>query len=138
MKKIINFFNEFKEFLLASTFVDVAIGLLIAGAVKELATSFTSSFITPLIMKLFAIMGINSDSSSATTIFGIDFYITDFISALIGFIIILFIAFGILYGYAKVKERLSKDDETTNEVELTNEEKLLTEIRDLLDKNNNK
>lgn len=133
MKKVKKFTNEFKEFLAKSTFLDVAIGLLIAGAVKDVATTFTSSFITPIIMKLLTLIGLNSDIDAAMTIFGIDFYIGAFVTALITFVIIMFVAFTVLQGYAKMKERFQRDIEEEEEPEtLTREEQLLTEIRDLL------
>ncbi len=135
MKSLKSFINEFKEFLLGSTFVDVAIGLLIAGAVKDVATSFTDSFVTPIILKLLSILGINADAGSATTVLGVDFYIGNFITALISFIIIMFVAFSILQAYAKMKEAFAKDaaeDEEEVEIALSNEEKILLEIRDLL------
>ncbi len=125
------FINEFKEFLLGSSFVDVAIGFLIAGAVKDLATSFTDSLITPIVMKLLSLVGVEA-SEKATTVFGIDFYIQPFITAIISFIILMFVAFTIIKLYAKMKDRFIK--ETNEEEVMTNEEKLLTEIRDLLKK----
>ncbi len=125
------FINEFKEFLLGSTFVDVAIGFLIAGAVKDLATSFTDSLITPIVMKLLSLIGVES-TEKATTVFGIDFYIQPFITAVISFIILMFVAFTIIKVYAKMKERFIKEEEVEHEP--TNEEKLLAEIRDLLKK----
>ncbi len=128
MKK---FINDFKEFLLGSSFVDVAIGFLIAGAVKDLATSFTDSLITPIVMKLLSFIGVEA-TQEATTIFGIDFYIQPFITAIISFVILMFVAFSIIKAYAKMKERFIKEEEI--EPEMTNEEKLLSEIRDLLKK----
>ncbi len=125
------FINEFKEFLLGSSFVDVAIGFLIAGAVKDLATSFTDSLITPIIMKLLSFIGVEA-TQEATTIFGIDFYIQPFITAVISFVILMFVAFSIIKAYAKMKERFIKEEKV--EPEMTNEEKLLSEIRDLLKK----
>lgn len=133
MKKITAFINEFKEFLLGSTFIDVAIGLLIAGAVKDVATAFTSSFVTPIIMKLLSVLGVSSSIDEATTILGIDFYIGTFITAIITFVIIMFVAFTILQAYAKMKERFAKEaGEEETEIALSNEEKILLEIRDLL------
>lgn len=138
MKKILAFINEFKEFLLGSTFIDVAIGLLIATAVKDVATTFTSSFVTPIIMQLLSLIGVNPDAKAATTILGVDFYISAFITALITFVIIMFVAFSILQAYAKMKDKFAKEateEEEEVEIALSNEEKILLEIRDLLKAN---
>ncbi len=133
MKTIRQFVNNFKEFLLASTFVDVAIGLLIAGAVKDVATAFTDGVITPIILKLLESLGVSADLNQATEIFGIQFYFGTFISALITFVIIMFVAFSVLEAYAKMKSKFMKEaEEEQIEAVTSNEELLLTEIRDLL------
>ncbi len=129
MKGIKLFINDFRQFLLGSTFIDVAIGLLIAGAVKDVATSFTASFVTPIINHLLSFIGVNPDASAPTTIFGIDFYIQPFITALVSFIIIMFVAFSILRIYANFKERFKNNEE---EIITSQEAELLQEIRDLL------
>lgn len=131
MKKIKNFISEFKEFLLGSTFIDVAIGLLIAGAVKDIATTFTDSFITPIIMWILSALGANPDATQPTTILGIDFYIQPFITSLITFIIIMFIAFTFLKVYANARENFKKE---VAEEQPDPQIELLTEIRDLLKK----
>lgn len=125
------FIREFKEFLLGSSFVDVAIGLLIAGAVKDLATSFTNSFITPIAMKLLSFIGVES-TDKPSTLFGIEFYVQPFITALISFVILMFVAFIIIKSYAKMKAKFIKEEK--EEIQITKEEELLTEIRDLLKK----
>lgn len=129
MKGIKTFISDFKQFLLGSTFIDVAIGLLIAGAVKDVATSFTSSFVTPIITYLLTFVGVNPDANEPTTILGVNFYIQPFITALISFIIIMFVAFAILRAYASFKERFAKDEEPEA---LSAETELLQEIRDIL------
>ncbi len=129
MKAMKNFINDFKAFLLGSTFIDVAIGLLIAGAVKDVATSFTSSFVTPIINYLLTFVGVNPNANEPTVIFGIDFYVQPFITALVSFIIIMFVAFSILRTYASFKERFQKDDEV---IITSQEAELLQEIRDIL------
>lgn len=136
MKSIRDFFENFKEFLLASTFIDVAIGLLIAGAVKDVATSFTDSFVQPIISRFLEVIGIEGQDA-AVTVLGIDFKISAFISALVTFAIIMFVAFSILEFYAKMKEKfIAEKEEEEVELVLSNEERILTEIRDLLKANN--
>lgn len=135
MKNIRKFIEDFKEFLLGSTFIDVAIGLLIAGAVKDVATSFTDSFVQPIISRLLEVVGIEG-KEAAVTILGIDFQISSFISALVAFAIIMFVAFSILQAYAKAKEKFAKEEEEEVELAFSNEEKILMEIRDLLKETN--
>ncbi len=134
MKGIKRFIEDFKQFLLGSTFIDVAIGLLIAGAVKDVATTFTSSFVTPIINYLLSFVGVNPNANEATTIFGISFYIQPFITALVSFVIIMFVAFSILRAYASFKERFQSSDDAEETVITSQEAELLQEIRDLLKK----
>ncbi|WOO87121.1 MscL family protein [Mollicutes bacterium LVI A0039] len=132
MKRIKKFIEDFKEFLAGSTFLDVAIGLLIAGAVKDVANTFTSSFVSPIITRILEVLGVNSKMTDATSIFGIEFYIGTFITALITFVIIMFVAFMILRGYARFKEKFDQDKNAEQQDTLSTEQQLLTEIRDLL------
>ncbi len=133
MKSIKTFANDFKEFLLGSTFIDVAIGLLIAGAVKDLANSFTSAFVTPIITKLLMIAGVDT-TADTTMIFGVEFGIQSFITAVVTFIIIMLVAFTILRTYAGFKEKFKKDG--GEEIITSQEAELLIEIRDLLKEQN--
>ncbi|MFV0246716.1 MAG: MscL family protein [Mycoplasmatales bacterium] len=128
-----SFLKRFQEFLLASSFVDVAIGLLVAAALKDLVTSFTSSFVTPIVMRIFSLVGISSDTTAVTTIFGINFTIIAFITALISFVIILFVAFSILEAYTAFKKKIMK--ESPEDIPVSKQELLLEEIRDLLKEN---
>lgn len=124
-----NLITEFKSFLTESSFIEVAIGLLTATAVKDLATQFTASFVTPLIGALLSLTGLNVNSKTPTKILGIDFFVYPFITALISFVIILFVAFIILKAYNKFK---SGEEETV----VASETELLSEIRDLLKEQN--
>ena len=40
--------SEFKEFALKGNVVDMAIGVIVGAAFKDIVTSFTDSFINPL------------------------------------------------------------------------------------------
>lgn len=134
MKMFNNFAQDFKEFLLGSTFIDVAIGLLIAGAVKDVATAFTEGFVTPIITKLLMISGVDT-TADTTVIFGVEFGIQSFITAVITFIIIMLVAFSILRAYATFKEKFRKSD--AEEIVTSQEAELLIEIRDFLKAQNN-
>lgn len=126
MKRIKKFIEDFREFLEGTNFIDVAIGLLIATAVKDLATQFTSSFIEPIIGKLLNFLDL--DSNSKLKLFGMNFGVIEFIGALFTFIIILLIAFIMLRLYAEFKQNNDEEEETELE--------LLKQIRDEL-KNKN-
>ena len=46
------FAKEFKEFALQGNVVDMAIGVIIGAAFKDIVTSFTDNFINPLIASI--------------------------------------------------------------------------------------
>ncbi len=97
--------------------------------------AFTEGIITPIILKLLAFAGVNSNPTAITTIFGIDFKFGLLITAIITFIIIMFVAFSAIKAYAKIKTRFEKEVEESHETEViapTASEELLMEIRDLL------
>ncbi|MDR1781590.1 MAG: MscL family protein, partial [Bacilli bacterium] len=49
MKKLI---KEFTDFMNQGNFLEIAVGLLIAASFKDLVTSFSDSFIMPIVAKL--------------------------------------------------------------------------------------
>lgn len=124
------FVKNFRDFVRDTNFVDVAIGLLIATAIKDLATSFQDNVITPLINSFFQWLGISSGGESPTvTILGAQIGLADFLASILTFFIIMFIAFMILFLYSQFRERLNyeKPDEKSKETELL--EQILEELK---------
>ncbi|MDF9866800.1 large conductance mechanosensitive channel [Bacilli bacterium PM5-3] len=121
MKK---FFKEFIDFIQQGNLVEIAIGLLLATAFKDLVTSFSNSFIMPVVNKC---LGFAKEDTSYFTILDMKFEYGNFISSLISFLIIGFVLFMIVKSYNALIHK--KDEETNVETELS----LLKEIRDLLD-----
>ena len=143
------FINEFKEFAVKGNAVDMAVGVIIGGAFGKIVTSIVNDIIMPPIGWL--IGGVNfSDLKvelpavdlgvekmvAATINYGA------FIQTLIDFTIIAFCVFMLVKGInhlAKKKKKEEKKEETPAAPPApTAEEKLLTEIRDLLKQQNNK
>lgn len=127
MKK---FLKEFSAFLKQGNLMEVATGLLMATAFKDLVTSFSNTFILPIINKLLGMVG---SYEQHVTLFGIDFQIGNFITSLISFVIILFVLFLIVKAYNKFLVKQKQEQEETSENELT----VLKEIKALLEKSNN-
>ena len=131
------FIEEFKAFAVKGNAVDMAVGVIIGGAFGKIVSSIVDDIIMPPIGYL--IGGVNfSDlkvvlpaiiegQESATINYG------NFIQTLIDFLIIAFCVFMLVKGINKLKK---KEDEKpaapAPAPEPSAEEKLLTEIRDLL------
>ena len=137
------FVNEFKEFAVKGNAVDMAVGVIIGGAFGKIVSSIVDDIIMPPIGWL--IGGVNF-SDLKVTLPSIDMGIENFdpatinygnfIQTTLDFVIIAFCVFMLVRAINKLSKKQKKEEEKKNEApkvpELTNEEKLLTDIRDLL------
>ncbi len=102
MKK---FLNEFKEFALKGSIVDLAIGMIIGTAFTGIVTAFTANFIQPILdLVTFAHKGLYEWSEIAG-------FISAFISAIINFVIIALVLFLLLKGINKLTAIKKKEEE---------------------------
>lgn len=135
--------KEFKEFAIQGNMFDMAIGVLIGAAFKEIVTSFTNNIIMPVISVFTTGMNFDEWYIELPQIFGkkLDeagnvipnyWYLGKFVSGLISFLITAFVIFLMVKAVNKIRARHKKEEEPAAPAEPTNEEKLLTEIRDLL------
>lgn len=133
------FVQEFKEFAVKGNAVDMAVGVIIGGAFGKIVSSIVDDIIMPPIG--YVIGGVNfSDlkvvlpaliegQESASINYG------NFIQTILDFVIIAFCVFMLVKGINKMKkEEPAKPEEPAPAPEPSAEEKLLTEIRDLLAK----
>lgn len=131
--------EEFKTFALKGNVVDMAVGIIIGGAFGKIVASFVSDIIMPPIGLL--VGGVNftelsyvmkeavGETPAVTLNYG------NFIQVLIDFLIIAFAIFMMI----KAMNSMKKKEEAVPAAPPappapTNEEQLLTEIRDLLKK----
>lgn len=107
MKK---FLKEFKEFALQGDVLSMAIGVIIGAAFKDLVTSFTDNFITPI---LNCIGG--TEFGGKIHLIG-DNYITwgAFLSSVINFLIMALILFCIIKGANKLMSLGKKKEEAVS------------------------
>ena len=127
MKK---FIKEFKEFALKGNVMDLAIGVIIGAAFGSIVTAFTDDFINPLI----ACIG-GGDIGGTIEIGDTGNYLNwgHFRTAVINFIIMAFCIFLMMKAVNKLMSvGKKKEEEAAAPAEPSAEEKLLTEIRDLL------
>ena len=138
MSKLI---QEFKEFAVKGNAVDMAVGVIIGGAFGKIVSSIVDDIIMPPIGWL--IGGVNfSDlkwTLPAVEIPGVTAAATatinygNFLQTLLDFIIIAFCVFMMVKGINKLSKKKEEEPAApAPDPEPTNEEKLLSEIRDLL------
>ena len=138
-----SFIQDFKAFALKGNVVDMAVGVIIGGAFGKIVTSVVNNIIMPPVgvltggvdftdlkvtLKEAVVEGENVVSEAVTLNYG------QFIQDVVDFLIIAFCIFLMIKGIAKLtrKKEEEADAEPAPEPEPSAEEKLLTEIRDLL------
>lgn len=142
------FAKEFKEFALQGNVVDMAIGVIIGAAFKDIVTSFTDNFINPLIASIgganiagsIRLPWVDYTGLSLEEIQSLSLNYGAFITAIINFIIMALILFLMLkginslknIGLKKLKKGETEEEAPAPEPEPSDEVKLLTEIRDAL------
>jgi large conductance mechanosensitive channel len=120
----------FRDFIMRGNVVDLAVAVVVGAAFSALVAAFTEAFITPIIN---LVLGGGVDAGQLE----INGQIINFslmVNAIITFLITLaVIYFVFVVPMNKYRERLEARAATEEEeAEPTREEKLLTEIRDLL------
>lgn len=102
MKK---FIREFKEFALKGNVIDMAVGVIIGAAFKDIVTSLVENLLNPLIGM---VGGANFDQY-VLTINGAEFRYGSFITTVINFLIMAFIIFLLVKGINKLTSLRKKE-----------------------------
>lgn len=134
------FINEFKEFAVKGNAVDMAVGVIIGGAFGKIVSSIVDDIIMPPIGWL--IGGVNftdlkvtlpTEEIAGQTLPAATINYGNFLQTTFDFIIIAFCVFLLVKGINRLARKKEETKvEETKAPEPSNEEKLLTEIRDLL------
>lgn len=136
MKK---FFEEFKTFAMRGNVIDLAVGVVMGGAFGKITTSIVNDIIMPVISiltggidfsnwKIVLKHAVLEAGEVVTPEVAITFGNT--IAVILDFIIIAFAVFCMVKGLNKLHRK--KEEAPAAPPEPSAEEKLLTEIRDLL------
>lgn len=122
------FVKEFKEFAFKGNVLDLAVGVIIGAAFGKIVSSLVEDVITPLILNP-ALKAAGAENIAKLTWNGVAY--GNFLSAVISFLCIAMVLFWII----KLANKVNKKDAAAP-AGPTEDQKLLTEIRDLL-KNKN-
>ena len=125
-----SFIKEFKEFAIKGNVMDMAVGVIIGGAFGKIVTSLVGDVLMPII-GIFT--GGIDFSGLAVTIGSAEIKYGMFIQIIFDFLIIALCIFLMIKGMNSLKKKEKEEPvEEPAPAEPSNEEKLLTEIRDLL------
>ena len=135
-----SFIKDFKEFALKGNVVDMTVGVIIGGAFGKIVTSVVNNIIMPPIgvitggvdftdLKLI-IKEAEGEAEAVTLNYG------QFIQDIVDFLIVAFCIFRMVKGIAALNRKKVEEEAAAPAPapEPSAEEKLLTEIRDLLKK----
>ena len=134
MEKKKGLWKEFKEFISRGSVIDLAVGVIIGAAFTAIVTSVVSDLFSPLIG--WALQGLDltemkivltpaaGDVAENAIKYG------SFLMAVINFLLTALVVFILVKGINKFRRK--KEEKPAAPPAPTEEEKLLTEIRDLL------
>ncbi|XVV17536.1 large conductance mechanosensitive channel protein MscL [Actinoplanes sp. CA-131856] len=123
-------FQGFKDFIMRGNVVDLAVGVVIGTAFTAVVTSFTKSFLEPLIKLLSG--GSGELKGVWSPVKGVDFTYAAFINVVITFLLTAAVLyFLVVFPLNKLAERRKRGEEPPPKAP-SEEVKLLTEIRDAL------
>jgi len=123
--------KEFKEFAMRGNVIDLAVGVVIGGAFGKIVSSLVDDIITPAILTP-ALKAADLTDLAQLTIPGTAIKYGNFLSNVITFIIIAFSLFLVLKAINTAMKKKAEEAAAAPPPEPTAQEKLLTEIRDLL------
>lgn len=143
--------KEFKEFAMRGNVVDMAVGVIIGGAFGKIVTSLVNDVIMPPIGVLLGGVDFKDlkltlhdavlDAEGAVITPEVTLNYGAFLQTVVDFLIVAAAIFALIKAINKLSNLKKKEEEAAPEPapapepEPTAEEKLLTEIRDLLKKN---
>ena len=144
MKKM---FEEFKTFIMRGNVLDMAVGVIVAGAFGKITTSLVNDLFMPFISWIFGARDMTAlnvvvrpeivNEAGEVVQSAITLGFGTFIATIIDFILIALVVFMVVKLMNAAKDKLSKKEEEAPAEEPappapSAEEVLLTEIRDLL------
>ena len=140
------FISEFKTFIARGNVMDMAVGVIIGGAFGKISTSLVNDIIMPVISMLTGGLDFSAwkvvlksavlDAAGEVTSPEVAINFGTFLATILDFLIIALVVFCLIKAinslHRKKEEAPAPEPEPEPEPEPSAEEKLLTEIRDLL------
>lgn len=132
--------KEFKEFVIRGNLIDMAVGVIIGGAFGKIVTSLVNDIMMPILGLAIGNIDIsNLEYKLGEAVEGVEqasIKYGMFLQNILNFVIIAFCIFVFIKIIANMKKK--EEEAPAAPPAPTNEEVLLTEIRDALNKMSNK
>lgn len=124
------FFNEYKKFIARGNVMDMAVGVIIGGAFSNIITSLIDDILSPILGML---PGGGTTLAASLTVrlpSGGEIMLGSFINVVLNFLVMAFVVFCLVKALNTLHRK--KEEAPPPPPQPSAEEKLLTEIRDLL------
>lgn len=121
-------FKGFRDFILRGNVIDLAIAVVIGAAFNSVVSAFGESFIKPLIK----VCSGHGELAGQFTIRGVPFKWADFVNATISFLITAAVVYFVFVLPMNKLATLRKRGQAPKPEQVSDEIRLLTEIRDAL------
>ena len=133
MKKLV---SEFKEFAMRGNVMDMAVGVVIGAAFGKIVSSLVTDIITPVLSLVIGRINLTALAVTIPAAMGspkpIIITYGNFLQTVLDFIAVAFSIFLVIKASNRLKRK--KEETPPAAPEISREEALLTEIRDLLKK----
>jgi large conductance mechanosensitive channel len=129
-KQVFSLFEEFKNFAFKGNVIDLAVGVIIGGAFGNIVSSMVNNVIMPLVAVI--LPGDKGYEKWILKIAGKDIPYGKFLGDVVSFVILAAALFFFIVKFLGWLMKSKAADAVVAAPEPTKEEKLLTEIRDLL------
>lgn len=141
------FIKEFKEFAMKGNLIDMTVAFVMGAAFGKIVTAFINGIVMPVVGMITAgidfkelkyiLSAAQYDAAGKLVVEETAIMYGEFITVFIDFILVAFVMFLAVKMVNRAKKLQNKTPEPVAVAEPTQDQKLLTEIRDLL-KNNTK
>lgn len=135
-------FKEFNDFAMKGNLIDMAVAFVMGAAFTKLVTSFIDGIVMPVVGKLttgvdfkslkYVLSEAQTDTSGKIIATEASIKYGEFITVFIDFVLVAFVMFLVVKAINKAKRKQAAEPPPTPAQ--SEEQKLLTEIRDLLKK----
>jgi large conductance mechanosensitive channel len=124
-----SFLNDFKKFIMRGNVLDLAVAVIIGVAFNMVVQSFANDIIMGFVGAIFG--KANFDEVVLHVAHG-RVHVGSFMTALVNFVIVSFAVFLAVKGFEAMQRIRRRGADVPQEVDLTVDQELLAEIRDLL------
>lgn len=136
--KVGGFFSEFWAFAAKGNAIQLAVAVVLGGAFGAIVNSLVADIITPFIVLITNSVDISALSLTLRENPALVIGYGKLLQAILNFIIVGLAIFGLFKIFQGVLRRFQKKEEEAPAVAISTQEKLLSEIRDLLKEQNSK